>query len=227
MLFSSWPPKQVAVRTDQWLLAADGRLFALPADHEQRHDLASQQPETIARLKAARERWQAELPAANPDDERPFTVGYREFPNTFLPAGEAQPHGQVRRSTKAPNCSYLTHWISPDDSITWDVEVHTPGRYRVVLQYTCPAESVGSEIEFALLGTKLQTTLARANDPPLVGAEHDRAPRGQESYVKDFAPLELGTTSLPAGRGQLSLRAPRIKGQQAADVRGITLTLVE
>jgi hypothetical protein len=61
------------------------------------------------------------------------------------------------------------------------------------------------------------------HDPPLVGKGRDRIPR-QESYVKDFRPLELGTLRLEAGRAPLVLRAPEIPGRAAVDVRWVELT---
>ena len=77
-------------------------------------------------------------------DDRPFTVGYREFPITTLPARDGVPHGGVKRSASAPNCSFFTNWTNTRRPITWDVEVATPGRYEVVLYYTCPAADVGA-----------------------------------------------------------------------------------
>ena len=55
--------------------------------------------------------------------------------------------------------------------------------------------------------------------------EHDRAPRGQESLVKDFRPLKLGDINLNKGRGELKLQALKIPGQSVMDVRLIYLTL--
>ena len=57
-----------------------------------------------------------------------------------------------------------------------------------------------------------------------MGAEHDRVPRNN-SYVKDFKPMRVGTLRLPAGRGTLTLRALDIPGKQVMDVRMIVLTL--
>ena len=42
------------------------------------------------------------------------------------------PHGEVRRSANAPNCSYFTNWSSTEDSMTWDIAVNTPGEYEAV-----------------------------------------------------------------------------------------------
>src|SRR5262249_15268477 len=144
-----------------------------------------------------------------------------------LPARDGVPHGHVRRSAKAPNCSFFTDWTSPDDRITWDLDVATAGRYEVVVYYTCAREDVGSRIEVSFKGSRLAGVVAEAHDPPLRGAEHDRVPRQGESYVKDFKPLRLGVLSLEPGRGFLTLRALHVPGKHVMDVRGVALTLQE
>jgi hypothetical protein len=84
---------------------------------------------------------------------------------------------------------------------------------------------VGCKIELAFEDSKAQAKITEAHDPPLVGAKEDRTDRGQESFVKDFRPVSLGTMQLSKGRGQLTLRASDIPGEFAIDVRQVVLTL--
>jgi hypothetical protein len=224
MLFSHWNRK-VSVRTDRYRLDDDGALFDMEADPGQRQNIAPAQPKIVAELSKAMTDWRKELLTKLWRDDRPFTVGYREFPMTQLPARDGVPHGNIHRSASAPNCSYFTNWTSPDDSITWDIEVHTAGAYEAAIYYTCPAADVGSTIELTCGQSTAKATVAQANDPPSRGMEHDRVERKGESYVKDFKPLQLGTFDLPTGRGKLTLRALKIPGKSAMDVRMVTLTL--
>jgi hypothetical protein len=112
-----------------------------------------------------------------------------------------------------------------DDSITWDVEVATTGKYEAVLNYTCAATNTGSTIELGFNGNRVRAKISEAHDPPLQGADNDRVPRQGESYMKDFKPLRLGTFDLEKGRGLLTLRALKIPGKEVADVQSIVLTL--
>jgi hypothetical protein len=227
-IFSHWNGK-VSVRTQQHRLDDAGRLFDIEADPGQRHDLAAELPEVAAKLARAVADWRRDVLGElkrEAGDERPLTVGYREFPLAPLPARDGVPHGGIVRSASAPNCSFLRNWTSPDDSITWDIEVHTPGKYAATAYYTCAEVDLGSEIELSFGGSRVQAKVAASHDPPLVGAEHDRVPRKGESYVKDFAPLPLGTIELAAGRGPLTLRALKVPGKQVMDVRGVTLRLL-
>ncbi|HXG10677.1 MAG TPA: arylsulfatase [Gemmataceae bacterium] len=227
LIFSHWNGN-VSVRTQRYRLDAAGRLYDMTKDPGQERDLSREQPEVAGKLAEAVARWKREVLAELPKrDDRPFPVGYREFPTTPLPARDGVPHGNVRRSARAPNCSYFTNWTSLDDRLTWDIEVATAGRYEAIVYYTCPAADVGSTIELSFKGSTLEGKVAEAHDPPLYGAANDRVPRVGESYMKDFRPLRLGVIPLSQGRGTLTLRAIRIPGKQVMEVRAVVLTLLE
>jgi hypothetical protein len=145
----------------------------------------------------------------------------------MLPARDGVPHGKVKRSAKAPNCSYFTNWTSMDDSMTWDIEVATSGKYEVSVYYTCPAADVGSAFELSFNGARIEGKVTEPNDPPALGAENDRAKREGESLVKDFKPLNLGVAELKAGHADLTLKALNIPGKQVMEVRMVMLKLVK
>ena len=160
-----------------------------------------------------------------PSDNRPFTVGYAEFPMTPLPARDGIAHGAIKRSANAPNSSYFVNWTSLTDAITWDVEVNTTGTYEVAIDYTCPVPDAGSTIELSFNGASLAGKVAPGWDPPLY-TNQDTLPRpAGESQMKEFHLLQLGTVRLEKGRGQLTLRATQIPGKSVMDMRQLTLTL--
>lgn len=222
MIFSHWN-NQVGVRSQRYLLDSAGKLFDLSVDPGQTRDVTKDQPAVHSEMTDALKAWRAEHPWLK--DERPFSVGYRELPLTQLPARDGVPHGGIQRSAKAPNCSYFTSWAKLDDSITWDVDVHTSGIYEVEVQYACPATDVGSEVEVSFADQRITARIAEPHDPPARGNENDRVTREGESLVKDFRRLRLGEITLPAARGPLKMRAISIAGQQVMEVRGILLTL--
>ncbi len=247
MLFSHWAGR-VSVRTQQYRLDDAGRLFDMMADPGQTTDIAPQKPAEAARLRDAVVAWRMDVlaqafPGAAtaktkgkgkgkgqvqpmlPADDRPYPVGYREFPLTLLPARDGVPHGGIKRSAPAPNCSYFVNWTSKDDSMTWDIDVHTAGTYDVVLYYTCPEQDAGSTIELSFQERKLSGKVSPGWDPPLY-TNQDTIPRPPaESKMKEFRPLALGTMRLEKRRGHLTLRATDIPGRSVMDVRLITLTL--
>jgi len=214
---------QVSVRTEQFRLDARGKLFDMAADPGQDREITAEKPDVANRLAQAVARWKQEVLGEGKDD-RPFPVGYREFPTTPLPARDGVASGGIRRSAPAPNCSYFTDWRSAKDSIAWDIEVNTAGRYEVVLYYTCPPEDVGATVELSFQGAAARGKVSEAFNPPLIDTM-DRVPRKGESYVKDFRPLRLGSLNLAKGRGPLTLRAVNIPGKQVMDLWAVALTL--
>ena len=220
---NSWRGR-VSIRSQQYRLDNTGQLFDMINDPGQRTNVAKQYPNIAKRLtKAAQEfRDQAitDVPA------RPFTVGHPDTQATHLPARDGISHGTIRRSNKFPNDSFFHNWTSTDDSITWDIEVLTAGRYRAQLYYTCRQEDVGATMQLSFGENTTECVVKEAHDPPLVGAAHDYFDRA-ESYVKDFKPINMGDIELPAKQGQLTLKAIEIPGKQAVDVRYIILTRVD
>jgi len=224
-LFAHWNG-EVSVRTPQFRLDHEGRLYDLSEDPQQRTNVADTHPAVAERLRDTVAAWRQTLLPELERKDRPFPVGHPEYPVARLPARDGTASGTIERSNRFPNSSFFRHWTSPDDSIAWDVEVRTPGRYRATVYYTLAEGNAGVELVLRHGDRSVRETVTTVHDPPLVGAEHDRIPR-QESYVKDFRPLELGTLSLEAGRGPLVLRAPDIPGQEAVDLRRVELTLLE
>jgi arylsulfatase A-like enzyme len=219
---------KVSVRTPQFRLDDGGALFDLTADPAQRTDLAGQDPDTATRLREAVVAWRKDVgvpPAGVVPDDRPYPVGYAAFPMTPLPARDGMPHGGVKRSASAPNCSYFVNWKSLEDRMTWEVEVQTTGDYEVVIPYTCPLVDAGSTVELSFKGAVLTSAVTPGWDPPLY-TNQDTIPRpAGESQMKEFRPWSPGTIHLEKGRGQLTLRALKIPGQSVMDVRGVYLTL--
>ena len=240
MIFSSWAGR-TSVRTARYRLDDAGRLFDMLADPAQTRDVSDEFPEVAERLRQAVADWMAEMRAeverkqtifpTTPEqrravDPRPLPVGYREFPITILPARDGSPVGAVTRSSNAPNSSYFVNWKSTDDALVWTVDVETAGRYRVVIDYTCPLADAGSLIVLSLGDAALRGQVRPGWDPPLYDNQ-DTLPRPPaESKMKPFKPLDLGEIELPAGGGELTLRAVEIPGASVMDLRRITLTLV-
>jgi arylsulfatase A-like enzyme len=225
MIFSHWR-KRVSLRTQQFRLDHQGRLFDLTRDPGQYRDVSQQHTDVTARLRETVKIWKQEVLTGYDQDERAFVIGHRDFKYTQIPARDGKAHGTIKRSNRYPNCSFFTHWTNLDDRISWPVEVDTSGDYAVELYYTCAPADVGSVIELSLGQSRVCGKITQAHDPPLLGAENDRVQR-TESYVKDFLPLKLGTIHLHQGTGELVLRALSMPGSQVMDFRLLMLTRVD
>ncbi|MDA7874988.1 N-acetylgalactosamine 6-sulfate sulfatase, partial [Rhodopirellula sp.] len=137
---------------------------------------------------------------------------------TQLPSRDAKAHGGVRRSNRFPNCTFMTNWKNPEDSITWDVEVLGSGDFEVQMYYACKQADVGSKIELSVGDQKIEKMIEVANEVPLLGADEDRFER-VEGYVRDWRPMTLGVVQLQPGKATLTLRASEVAGDEVADMR--------
>ncbi len=217
---------RLSVRSQQYRLDHMNQLYDVEVDPEQSTDIRELKPEVFKELLAVKKEW-AESTLANTHlsfeaDERPNPVGHPDFVNTLLPARDADYHGNIRRSNRWPNCSFLTSWLVSGDYISWDINVQTAGKYRVTVHYTAPEWVVDTRLELSFKNHSTSAQITESFDPPLRGMDEDRVIR-TESYVKQFKPLYMGVIRLEAGAGTLELRAPFIPGNRGPDIRLVEL----
>ena len=231
-IYSHWKGR-VSLRTQQFRLDHQGRLYDMSRDPGQAQDISKDKPALAADLKKAKDAWARSILPELKQPPRPFIIGHPDFKYTQLPSRDGVASGNIRRSNRFPNCSYFTNWTSLEDSIAWNVEIAAGGTFQVELYYTCPEKDAGSTIELRLESgnaagkvlAAVQGKVTEAHDPPLRGAAEDRVKR-TESYVKDFRALKLGKMNLPGGSGKLVLKALEKPGAQVMDVRLLFFTRV-
>jgi arylsulfatase A-like enzyme len=230
VLVANWRGR-VSPRNQRFRLDPAGRLYDIEADPAQERDLALEYPIVVEELQAYLTAWADDVLEGGPKSlkqtaERPFTVGHADFPVTYLPARDAEASGSIERSNRHPNDSFFKNWISEKDVITWGVEVLEPGRYEAEIWYTCAEADVGCTIELGFKDARTAAKVLEPHDPPFLGQSITRYPV-QESPVKMFRRMHLGSIELEAGVGEMQLRAPEISGQQAIDFRLLSLTRIQ
>jgi arylsulfatase A-like enzyme len=217
-----------SLRNASHRLDPQGRLFDIASDRSQAIDCNADQPLLAMQMLDTVGRWRQTFEReleADGSAARPFPIGFPQFPWTPLPARDGIPHGAIARSSSAPNCSYFVNWTNTDDAITWDVDVHQAGRYEVVLEYVCPLEDEGSEIELRL-GDRMIAGRVSPGWYPDVYRNQDTLPRPPaESTMKPFRELNLGMIELTRGPGTLTLKATHIPGRSVMELLAIHLTL--
>ncbi|WP_276390902.1 arylsulfatase [Eudoraea chungangensis] len=216
LLFHHWNGK-TSVRTENYRLDNENRLYHIKEDRGQRTDRSSEFPEITESLIAQKKSWLRETEPSMADD-RPFTLGYPEAIYTQIPARDGIASGSIKRSNRWPNDSFFTNWKNVKDSISWDVEVLSAGTYEVEVYYTCPKSAIGSNLSLTHGKNELSTPISASHNPPLKGMENDRVPR-MESYVKDFVSLKMGRIQLQKGRHPLSLKLASLNGSAGPDIR--------
>ena len=221
IIVNHWRGK-TSLRNQKFRLGYQDKLFEIDKDPGQYSDVSEKYPEQYAALMEAKRKWIAEV-ASELDEkaDRPFPIGHPSLFQTQLPARDAIGHGNIKRSNRWPNSSYLLNWTSTTDSITFSSEVLTSGDYEIELFYTCPEEDIGSTVELSFNNSKLEFKITEAFDSPLL-KDDDIYPR-MEGYVKEFKRKNIGTIQLEKGTGLLTLKATNIPGSQVMDFRLLLL----
>ena len=215
-IFSKW--RATSVRTQQFRLDSQGKLYDLRMDIGQKKDVSKKFPEIAAQLRKEVKDWEAEMKKELNQPKRPFPLGHSDSPYTQVPARDAKSHGGLKRSNKFPNCSYFGNWTSKDDFLTWNVDLQNAGKYKVQLWYGCEKDAVGTKLKLSSGRNSIVAKVSKANPVIDKGMEQDRVPR-KESYVKDFIPMDMGTIELAKGLSELKLEALEIPGEEAIEFR--------
>ena len=223
-LISNWKGK-IGARDQRFRLDYKGRLYDMVKDPGQRVEVTKKFPKIYKRLTQSVNKYKKEVLSELGTDERPFVIGHPDVSWTQIPARDAIPNGEIKRSNKFPNCSYFLNWKNENDYISWDVEVGKTGLYEVELWYACPQKDLGAEIELSFLDKSLTTQITRPVNPPLLTG-FDRKQR-VEGYVKYFEPMKMGKITLNKGKGELKLQATKIPGDQAFEFRLLMIKRIE
>ena len=217
-LLNYWAGR-VSIRTQKYRLGNQGGLYDIESDRGQKMDLSEKEPALKAELMQVADGYRKQIEAELPKVEtRPFYLGHPSLKYTQIPARDGTAHGEIQRSNRWPNCSFFTHWIHPQDSITWQVEVPEDGTFLVTLYYTCKEGDQGSILQLSVGESVLQAKILEAHDPPLRGMDEDLSPR-MESYVKDWKAMEMGTIDLSRGKASMCLTALDMQGKSIIDFR--------
>ena len=224
-LINYWKGK-VSARNQRYRLDSFGKLFDMVKDPEQRIDISRTQPKIAKKLLNEVSEWKKNVLTELGKDTRPFIIGHSNYRWTQIPARDGITHGEIKRSGRAPNCSYFANWKSTDDKITWDCEVASTGIYEVSIHYALTSGNEGTVLQLSHNNSNIKHKFMTPHEVPARGQENDRIQR-RESYVKDFKEIKIGKIKLNKGKGELALQALKIPGEESIEFRLLMLEKVQ
>lgn len=224
-LINYWKGK-VSARTQRFRLDHQRKLFDLIKDPGQQIDVSRTQSEVAKQLLKEVTEWEENVLSELVKDTRPFIIGHPDYLWTQIPARDGVAHGGIKRSGRAPNCSYFMNWKRTEDKIIWDCEVGSTGTYEISIHYALPKGDEGTVLELSHNQSKIQYTITEPHEVQNRGHENDRVTR-RESYVKDFKEVKIGEMKLNKGKGELTLRALEIPGDTSIEFRLMMLKRIQ
>ena len=128
-------------------------------------------------------------------------VGYDEAPTVRIQAPEGARHGRLAYYSRIPNRSWIHHFHSTDDYLTFALDVVRTGDYAISVEYAQPGEghpTIVAACASHTLKAALPHYIADSIPSP------DRVERWQ-AYEKVWRNQLIGIAHLPKGRHELKL----------------------
>ena len=195
-----------AIRTQRFNLVNGKELYEIPVDPGETKVVAARYPEKFRELRSRYDDWFQTAIAERGFRRYPLPVGHEEENPVYLPATEAYFSGDIHFHAKNGYAhDWLTGWRRMEDRIYWEIDVVRPGSYSIVLEYLCPGEETGAEVEVGAAGEQIRIKVER---PTAMRPLPDRNLIPDTHYVTmPWGRLRAGQLVLPQGRTQLSLKA--------------------
>ena len=224
-LINYWRGKTSA-RNQNFRLDHLGKLYDMTNDPWQLADISALRPKIRNQLLEEVSNWKKTVLPELGKDERSFVIGHPNYRWTQVPARDGVSHGAIKRSGRFPNCSYYENWKTTEDKITWNCEVGATGTYEVSIHYALKKGDEGTVIQLSHNNARIEHKFTESHEVPSRGQENDRVKR-RESYVKDFKEIKIGKINLTKGKGELTLKALEIPGEESIEFRLLMLEKVQ
>ncbi len=212
-----------AVRTQRFNLVNGRELYDVAADPGESKNVAAEHPEQAAELKAAYEKWFADVMRPHGLEHFPIPVGYAEENPAVLTATQAKLEGQVRYFQGAGWAhDWASGWTAVGDGMSWDLDVVKPGEYEIQLTVLCPPEAVGTRLSVQVGAVEAVECAVEQQSPGGPVVMRDVVPR-KEAPVMNWAERRVGVVRLPAGRMPARLRCVAGEGKPGFGVYAMSL----
>ncbi len=118
---------------------------------------------------------------------------------------------------------WIEKWNTTTDSLYWEIDCIKPGKYKIELEYLCKKEDVGSQVMCSLGDEeKIFTIHPYFYSQPITSP--DRVTRKEAYEMKEWKKLHIGFFIVKPGRQVLKLKALKVKNENVAEVKGVSLT---
>jgi len=182
-------------------------LFNVASDVGEGTNLTDREPELVRTLAEKLDAWRkslhAEMPQPNPDYS---PVVQDEDGIVTLPARRADVHGIMLRYEPLPHKNTVGYWVRPDDWVSWEFHLRSPGEYDVEILQGCGNGSGGSTIELRIGDKALTTTVQETGG------------------FQQFVPRTIGSIYLQnVGSWTLEVKCLKKPGLAVMDLREVRL----
>jgi arylsulfatase A len=219
----------IAARTPRWRLTVYGdkaQLYDMITDPGQKQDVAPQHPQVAASLRAAIERWFADVTRNSPP-RVPIPIGYEAEPVVRLGAPDAQLSGTILVKGKvAWDINWIHTWTSTDDYVWWDLDVVRQAMHKVSVTYVNPHQDVPVKVRIEGGDASIDTVLSAISPSGLSSAPNRDRVASRTTIVLNQTTQAVGQLLLRTGRARLHFRILSVPGAEFR-LNGLILEMIE
>lgn len=186
---------------------AQWKLYDLQADPGEEKDLSNKFPETVSRLREEFVRWFDDVTAGVTYAPIAIPVGYAgETEVELQPSWAAWEGENVQYTFNGYDWDTIDTWKMPGEKATWKLDVATPGRYAVTLNYGCRPLDAGGVL-------RVSTSKGES-------LEHQVQATTTAEQFEDFSGGEL---TLETGESTVTAEVVSSEGKELMRLRAIHL----
>lgn len=233
-LFAEWGGNKRVLSEDHLMI--NEALYNLKTDPNQTLDIREEFPGTYDSLRKSYDLWISSIPVT--EAIKTIPVGYLDYPETVLPAHEANlyPAFEFRKDRRHTGIAYhslhgwahdwIDFWTQTSAYPSWNIDVVSAGRYELKLKYALKPENKGTKLKI-----EIQNKQRIVDEVPVfehsLFENHDRVERTQEAPETDWNVLDIGVFELLAGQSEIKIETIEIPGQASIELKELILIRVD
>jgi len=233
-LFAEWGGNKRVLSEDYLMI--NEALFNLKTDPNQALDIREEFPATYDSLRKSYDQWISCIPVTESTNTIP--VGYLDYPETVLPAHEANlyPAFEFRKDRRHTGIAYhslhgwahdwIDFWTQTSAYPSWNIDVVSAGRYELKLKYALKPENKGAKLKI-----EIQNKQRIIDEVPVfehsLFENHDRVERTQEAPETDWNVLDIGVFELLSGQSEIKIETIEIPGEASIELKELMLIRID
>ena len=231
-LFTEWSGGRRVI-SGSYLLVNEA-LYDISQDSGQVMDIRQRFPVLYDSLSLAYQQWYDGL-NLNLMEVKPIPVGFAEYPETTLPAHEANlyPPFEPRKDRRETGIAYhslygwahdwVDFWTKTDAYAQWEIDVVESSNYEISLGYALSPEDAGVKLSVEIGDQSILLVV----DQPFVHQDlknHDRVFRDQEAPETDWGTINAGKLIIRKGPMSVTVKSLEIPGKKSIELKDIKIT---
>ncbi len=218
-----------AARSQCWRATFEnGRwsLFDMIADPGQKTDVAEKHPDVLKKLSSAWDDYidglladgfsEPEIPVDAAADREIELVGNEAFLDSATGGGirYAGINGFAN--------SWVTDWTDGEATLRWNIDVVSPGRWEVILEYAATPDQAGAQLEIVCGDSRREIVVEESHNSPFVPVPERLIPSPHYSN-RSWAMQQAGTVQLASGKQTMVLRGIKRAGGSFPEIKSVRL----